>query len=323
MAITVTDIVTEFGAYYLGNENNQNAARILRLPLETDETSELFPLQLTENQGLERRSNVTQDRVLQPFQKDFTNIGTTEFKPMAIPMFRQKIDLEEMPDDLVKSWLAFLTSSNIDRATWPFIKWWLETLIIPGYKRDMEMNEIFAGEWVEPTPGTAGAVSTAMDGIKTIINAAYAGGTLDGLIALGAVPSDEVDFCEYIEAMAAGIPEIYWSEKLTFGMSKVLRNRYRKGRRKKYNLMYAQVTDLDAIEDFETFGIKGLNSHKGSTKIWTSPEWNKVRLVNGIGNMGNFKVESVKRKVSVYTDWWTGIGYWIPQLIFTNDVELS
>lgn len=323
MAITATDIVTEFGAYYLGNENNQNAARILRLPLQTSETVELFPLQLTENEGLERRAKATIDRVLQPFQKGFTPIGTSTFTPQSIAMFRQKIDLQETPDDLEKTWLSFLTSQNLDRATWPFVRWWLETLIMPGYQRDLEMNEIYAGNYAAPTPGTAGAASTSMDGIKTIINDAYAAGNLDSMITLGAVPTDPTEFCTYVEDFVRGIPELYWNDTLTIAMSKVLQQRYRDGQRAKYNKNYAQATDLDTVLDYTNIRVKGVFSHSGSTKIWTSPEWNKTRLVKGIGNMGNFKIESVKREVAVFTDWWLGIGFWVPELIFTNDVELT
>lgn len=323
MSLTATQVVSEFGAYYLGNENNQNASRILQLPLQKSETADLFPLQITEAQGLERRAQVGIDRILQPFQKAFTPISTTTFTPRSIAMFRLKIDLQENPDDLVSSWLGFLTSNNLDRTTWPFVRWWIEEVLMKGHQRDLEMNEIFGGAYAAPTPGTAGSSGTAMDGIKTLINDAYAAGDLDGMVTLGAVPSDAKEFCTYVEDFCKGIPELYWGEKMEIAMSKVLQVRYREGRALKYNMNYAQETNLDQVKNYENFSVKGLSSHYGSTKIWTTPSYNKARLVNGIGNIEKFEVEKVDRKVKLYTDYFLGIGFWIPEIIFTNDVELT
>lgn len=327
MSITVSDIVSEFGAYYLGNENNQNAARILQLPFQKSETAELFPVQTTTNQAMERRAEVTIDRVLQPFQKDFTPISTTAFTPRAIEMFRMKIDLQETPDDLVKSWVGFLANLNeTDRTQWPFIRWWIEKLIMPAHTRDLEKNEIYGGVYAAPTPGTAGASGTALNGIKKIINAFYSGGDLTP-ISMGATPDpdtdDARDFTTYVEEMVAKIPELYWDEKIEFTMSKKLHKFYRKGRELKYNVNYNNVADLDVIKEFDNFSVKGVASMAGSTKIWGTMDWNKVRLVNGIGNINNFQVEKVDRKVKVYTDYFMGVGFWVPEVLFTNDVELS
>ena len=321
--ITTTDIVTEFGEFYLGNEKNQNAAAILKLPYEDTETLELFPLEVTDSQGVERRAEVTQDRILQPFQKAFTPIGTTTLKPKEIAMYRMKIDLEFYPDELVKSWVGFLAKmDDLERANWPFIRWYIERVMMPRHKKDLETLEAYTGVYGAPTPGTAGSASTAMNGIKKTINLGIADTTITPIV-LGAVPSDAEDFVTYVENFVAGIPELYRNESLTIAMSKALQRKYRQGVREKYNMHYAQSADLDAVLDNENIKVKGLHSMSGATKIWTTPEWNKARLVNGIGNMSNVKVESQKRAVQLYTDYFLGLGFWVNDVVWTNDVETS
>jgi hypothetical protein len=48
------------------------------------------------------------DRVVQPFQKAFTPIGTFKFKPNEFSLYKLKIDMQEYPDDLEATYLGFL-----------------------------------------------------------------------------------------------------------------------------------------------------------------------------------------------------------------------
>jgi hypothetical protein len=81
-------------------------------------------------------------------------------------------------------------------------------------------------------------------------------------IPMGAIPVDPQDFCTYLEEMVAAIDELYWDKNIVFNMSRQLRKRYREGRRQKYNLQYAQISDLDVVQDFENFSVKGYASHE-------------------------------------------------------------
>jgi hypothetical protein len=52
---------------------------------------------------------------VQPFQKAFTPIGTFKFKPNEFSLYKLKIDLQEYPDDLEATYLAFL--ANLPKLT--------------------------------------------------------------------------------------------------------------------------------------------------------------------------------------------------------------
>ena len=105
-------------------------------------------------------------------------------------------------------------------------------------------------------------------------------------------------------------------------MSQTLRDRYKEGKRKKYNLQYSQATNLTNVMHKENFEVVGLASHAGSPLIWFSPEFNKNRYQIAENNQNIFTVEASKRKVAVYTDYWIGLGFWIPNYLYHNDQDL-
>lgn len=324
MTINIADIITEYGAYYeKGGQNEKDLIKFIKQPTETED---LFPLGLATvgpNASTKvKKATVETDRVLQPYQTAFTPIGNVTFEPREIDLFRLKIDLQTKPDDLHNSWLAFLTSNNLDRATWPFVKYLAMELTTKQHKQDRELNEIFKGVYAAPTTGTAGAVSTAMNGIRKQIRDLYATGDT-AVQVLGAPPTDPEDFCDYVEAFVAGIPDLVKIYGGTIAMSKTLADRYREGKRLKYNQQYQQVEQLLTVMYNENFMVKGLASHAGSTMIWFSPNFNKNRFMAASENENIFKIgEYAPRVLSMYTDYWMGVGFWVPQYLYHNDQDL-
>lgn len=324
MAITVTDIKTEYGAYY--EAGGQNEKDLLGVFKEVSDTEALFPEGIATvgpNQSDKvKKATFETTRVLQPFQKAFTPIGDVTFKPTEIDLFRLKIDTKFTPDDLQYSWLGFLKANNLDRTTWPFVRWIVEKFFVAQHKQDREMNEIFKGVYAAPTAGTAGAVSSAMNGIRKIIRTKYAAGNT-GVLALGAIPSAADDFCTYVEDFVKGLPELVKTLGGTIVMSRSLRNLYREGKRAKYNQYWAQAESLDTVTDWENFVVKGVASHTGSDLIWYSPEFNKNRFMVAGENESLFKIgEYTPREVSIFTDYYYGVGFWIDEYLFHNDQDL-
>lgn len=321
--IDISEILSEYGSYFEAGGQNMND--LITYFKEALETEQLFPLGIATvgaNMSTKvKKASIETSRILQPFQKAWTPIGGITMTPRGIDLFRFKIDVTESPDDLKNSWASFLTSNNLDRATWPFVKWLVYEYLTKQHKQDREMNEIFVGEFVAPTPGTAGAAGTGMDGVRKIIRDNYATGDT-GLLALGAPPTDPKDFCTYIENFVKGLPELVKNQGGDIAMNRTLRNRFREGKRLKYNANYAQATDLDCVMDWEQFCIKGVASHTGSNLIWYAPNFNKNRFLVASENEGIFKIESQKRMVDMYTDYYIGLGFWVPQYLFHNDQDL-
>jgi hypothetical protein len=317
--MNVADIISEWGAYYLNH--GQNLKDLVRQLYRKSTTEALFTTMTTDDTII-RKSESRFTRILQPFQKAFTPIGTLSFTPTSIPLFEMKIDYQERPDEISNSWLSFLEGDDLDRTKWPLIKWLLTAHLMPQAEQDWELNEIYKGVFVAPTPGTAGAVGTTSDGIKIQINNWIDAGRTEPILT-GAIETDPEDFVTQIEEFCEGIPELYRDgEQLDLAMNTTLELRYRKGIRTKYNQNYLQKANTTSLIDFENIKVVGCPSMAGSSKIWTSPNWNKIVGLKKKNNQKAVEVEKVDRLVKVYSDWYKGVGFIIPELIFTNDLEL-
>ena len=312
-------VVADFGAYFI--DNGQNEGNIHSRLMEPFGTMDAFSIVETEDTIL-RASNASYSEVLQSFQKTFTPKGGVAFVPKTIALFNVKVDESFYPDDLKNQWLSFFTSNNLDRTEWPFVRWFIEIYVMKQINKDLEMKAIYGGAYVAPTAGTANAAEQVMNGIKKTINAAITA-ALNGPLLTGAPSADAVAWCEQIEAFVKQIPELYWHFPMGLNMSRALELRYREGRRKKYNINYAQVADLTKVENFENINVVGRASQTGSSKIWCTPKGNAVLAMKGGSNKSIMEVEKVDRQVKCYTDWWMGLGFIDDGLVFTNDVELT
>lgn len=319
MSIVATDVVTEFGAFYI--KGSQNEKDLYKLMYNQTETAELFTTVQTQDTVI-RKGDSRLTELLQPFQKAFTPKGTLTFKPVSIPLFKMKVDVQETPDDLEANWLGFLAElDTTDRKKWPFVRWFMEVHILRQMDRDKELNAIFKGIYAAPTPGIAGAANTSMDGFNKIRKNQISAGRVTP-IALGALSSDEQTFCEQIETFARSMDQdvLAGNEPMTIAMSQTLARRYRRGKRKKYNMNYAQASDLMTVEDFDQIRVKGYDSMASSNVIFASPKWNLVRGQKRSSRQ--MQIENVDRTVKIYTDWWEGVGMIIPEYLFTNDQDL-
>jgi hypothetical protein len=314
--MTINDIITEFGAYY--QKNGQNAARIFQGLRANTVTSELFTPVLTD-ETVWRAAQAVQKRILQPFQKAFTPIDGAEFKPVEIKQFKMKVDDEQYPDDLEATWLGFLAASGNNRTEWPFVRWYVEAILIPQLKEDEEVNEIFWGVRDEPTPNTPGDASTGMDGINKIIMDHITGGRITP-ITTGALAADPGDFLDQIEEFVDSINAKYYGANMTLNMSETNARKYRRG----YNARYGVNTNAlgkNSAEVAETnITIMGLPSMLGSNGIWCTPKPNAIKLMKRSENMNKIEIERVDRLVKFYTDFSEGVGFIIPEAVFVNEL---
>lgn len=311
--MTITDIITEHGAVY--KEGGQGVKDIIKKLMAGSETMALFPSRMT-NQTVMEKAFAEISRVLQRFQKGWTPISSVTFTPVKIPLYKIKIDVQETPDDLEESWLGFLAGDGIDRKEWPFIKWWLN-MVLERAIEDMEKNEVYAGVPGAITPGTATAAGASLMGIKKVINTGITDTDITP-ITMGAIPTDPVDCVLYFEDFYANIDPLLRAELDYIICAPEVQERYQDGMIMKYNMNYAMVNDLNKVKR-STIKLKGVLSHTGQDKIWTTPSWNRQRGLKRSGNASIFKVENVDRTVKAYTDHSEGIGFWILQYLITND----
>lgn len=328
MSIDVSDVVQDFGAFYKpGSDNAKNLRTMIYKP---GKTATFFQLRPTED-TIWRGTLASIDRIIQPFQKTFSPISTTLFEPNEFPLYKLKIDLQETPDDLEATYLGFLADlPELDRAAWPFVRWWLENLIPPAKERDLELNEYFIGEYLAPpVPGTAGVVSTAMNGIRKIIrgyNTAGRTNLKNGAIVTGAFAGADADFCTQLEEFVEAIPSEIRSMIKNIFVKTDAATKYRRGKRDKYKLHvnYMDQSTLATIEDYPTISVVGLDSMGASEMIWTSIPQNMIRPVKKASLKDQMKVQQfAPRVVSAYSDWWEVNNFEVPEFIFHNDNDLA
>lgn len=311
MAITVTDVVQEYGSYYI-NEG-QNMARLTQRLLRPSITASYFALRPTMDTRY-RVADAEVSRVLQPFQKAFTPLGDTAFKPHTIDLFKLKVDVEENPHDITDSWLGFLEGQQLDPKEWPFVRFWLEELVANRMAEDFELNEAYEGVFQAPTPNTPGAAGTAMDGIAQVFS--DLSGRINS-ITMGAVPEGAEDFVSYVEDFVAGIEKEHRRRIDHVFLNEDLHLKYRQGKRTKYNQNYAQETDLDRVIDFPQCTVVGLPSMGDSKKLWATLPQNRVRLLKKADLP--MKVEGMKRLVNAYTDYSIALNFLRPESVFVSD----
>lgn len=330
--MNITEVIAEAGDYYM--DGGQGAKDILQRFRQKNESDSLCTDVAPTNDTVVRKASANTTSVLQAFQKVWTPKGATTFKMEPIQLFKIKADVEESPDDLEDSWLGSLAGiDENDRAKWPFVRWWLESEIMPVMEEDYEVGLHHKGVATTPTSGTAGAVAGAMDGFNVIINRHVASGRTAPII-VGAPPEDPVLFVKYMQDLANGVPRILQNKLEPWRLNQTLGKRYLDGVDELYNKQYANVTDkalihntnmrIAVVSDPDTgLPSAGLRSMEGSTKIWTTVKKNSVIRTKNPANQKVFKIESAKRQVSAYTDFWKGLGLWLPEYVFTNNQDLT
>ncbi|HRH61280.1 MAG TPA: hypothetical protein PL045_11950, partial [Chitinophagaceae bacterium] len=224
---------------------------------------------------------------------------------------------------------------ELDRSKWPFVRWWMQNHIMPKKDEDLELNEYFNGVYAAPTPGTAGAVNTSMNGLRKAIRVYNTAGRTNlgdsgsGPIATGAPSADVADWCTQVEEFVNDIPSQFRSRIDYVFMSKDNELHYKQGKRKKYgkDINFVDqngVPGLITIEDYPNIKVKGLESHTGSDLIWCTIPENRIRPVKKASLANTMLVQQfAPRVVSAYSDWWEVLNFEVPEFVFHNDQDLS
>lgn len=319
-------LIAEFGDYYSG----QVGATDLHDDIfTTSDIKTLFMTSPTDRTYIPN-VNLSHSKVLQPFYAKFSTLGKMDFKPNTFTLDRVKINEEVIPDELAATALDFLNRRGVSVLEAPLLVT-LAKYMIAKAKEDDEEEVAFLGVQKTPTTleqsaGTAGLTVDSRDGIRHKIrtyNAAGVFADLGSMIAMGAVPTVEVDFVTYVETMYYSIPEKYRKFIRWFSMSEALRTRFMRGMRTKYNQNYEQAGSLLTIMD-TTVQILGFAAQNGSSMIWTSFPENCKGFIKNSANKNVFDMEVNQiYKLLMATDWYETYDFVNPAWIWTNGQELS
>jgi hypothetical protein len=312
MAIIVTDIVNEYGAYYLKSE--QNMSRLNRLLLFGRETTKIARQIKTDNTVYQlAESNITS--LVQPFQKTWTPKGNVTFTPNPIQLFKMKVDMELYPDDIENNWLGFLASENQNRKEWPLVRYIMEQHLIQKIEEDLELKVYYKGVYSAPAAGTAGATETAMNGLKHHLtnNSKIQRLTMD--------PLEASIIYDQLEDAYDQIAEVYQNTPMLICLAPQWRRAFLKDKRAQGFYEHAGPSQIDDALDFSPARVKALPSMIGTDDIFITPTQNLLHITKKGNNASSFRVEESKRCVSIMTDWWEGLGFGLNEVVWTNVEE--
>ena len=343
--MTLTQIVNAFGAFYLGSGKaaEANRTRLFNKLFQPSITASYFMVEPT-NATKWRATRAFMTRVLQPFQKDWTPLNGVEFKPKEFDLYKMKVDMEEQPDDLEPTYVGFLTRlanetnqsiENLMRTSWPFVRWYIEEYLINQMQEDLEMNEIFWGEFVAPTPGTPGAIGTTMDGINKILNDGRTSGSTVIQTTGALQTATPADFVEQIEDFVEGVFNSdpfnkLRSQDFMLFMRSYNFDRYLRGFRDKYGKETDQSTlkrnTIDGKPNITIAALPSMDAHPttgvGSNKIWMSASKNMIRPTIFGKNMEQIqtKLANNPRTVQFWTDSWMAVNFIIDEAVAVNEL---
>lgn len=311
MAIVNTAVVAEHGAVYrAGGQGVQDITTKFFQPLESEAYFKVIPTEKT----VIDKSHWTVTRVLQRYQDTFTKISTTTLTPDKCVLGHLKIDIEENPSKLEDDWHGFLVSNNLKRSQWPFIQFWLQSLIMKQELEDFELNEFYKGELGTVVDGTATDAGRSINGIRYQLNNRSGVNT----ISMGAMPTDPELVSDYIEDWWAQIPRLHRKLMDRVFVNEAVLELYLDGQKEK-DVVEARrkfIKDTSVI-------VTGLPSMEGDEKVWTMPTMFRYTYAKKPENVNFFNVEESKRSVAVMTDYYRQPWFWFAQYAYMNDLELT
>lgn len=309
MSIVKTNLVTDFGAHYI--PEGQNESRLLSA-IRTPSKTASYAKPIIYDGDLYRFSNTSLGEIVQGFQKGFTAKGDVTFEPNEIALRNLKIDLSLYPDDVKGSWLGFLQSLDTqERANWPIVRYVLEKEVVPQLHEDMELKAYFKGSYVAPTAGTATTAAASMNGVKTLITAGLAG-NMNTVTLTDAVTA--ANAFERIEEFVDAIDDVLNETKMRIYMDPKILRWYHRDKRNTHGADVNYNPEKPTV-DFTNVELVGLPSMAGENMIWATPVDNFLYLRRENG-MKKPKVEESKREVSLMLDWWEGLGFGYDELVY-------
>jgi hypothetical protein len=340
MSLTVSSIVSMHGQVYKDSgQSMKDLKSKFYAPSVTDALFGLTP----STETVKHMGKAKASRVLQLFQKGWTPIGGLTIEGLEAKLTKLKVDVEEYPDDVEDTWVGFLANLDVnEREKWPFVRWWLNEHVMPQSVEDWELLEVYHGTGnTITTPGTANASGLNFIGLRKQINTLITAGKIDNSTTVtGAVDADAEDWVAQIEAWVKLCKERSTEDRIIWEsgqireicMSPALRDHFKRGMRKKYNMTYPQVpNDPTKMVDDNLYVIDsnirvvGLPSMIGDDKIWATPSWNRWGFIKRPKSSTYFSVSTGvanPRAVSALMDFWKGVGFWMPEYVYTNDLEL-
>jgi hypothetical protein len=340
--MNIQELIDQYGAYYLGEGGAENRQRLFSRMYQVSVTAAFFRIIVAKGTTW-RAARALLESVVQGFQKQWTPKGNLNITPKEIPLHHLKIDIEEIPADLEETWVGFLTQQaaetgeSLDRLAvekWPFVRWYIEEHLLASRDNDIENNEIFWGEFIEPVSGTPNPDGANMNGIrKKLLSRRDIAVPEVTVINTGALETDPSDFVAQVEKFVIDIRNAkpYLANKpLQVFTTTAREERFRTGNR----LLYARDNDIREANRFgevldknaKVYGLPSMNSNprnpsESSSLLFCTFAENMVRPQRFSPDTIMAKSGPNPRAVQIFTDWWMAVDFVHDDLVFVNELD--
>lgn len=307
--IDITQLKADFGTWLGTNEND--ILKALTQPTE----SMAFMTTVKQNEDF-RAAQATIASLVQGFQKGWTPKGTPKFTPLTIGHKRHKFDVEFYPDEIYGSWLGFLADESKNRTEWPLVKYILYKLVLDQVAQDRELSLIANGVYADPVDGTAQVVGKSMNGFLTLLKAAHASGTSKMNFAQQNVAITSANVFTQVEKFADSINGLYKKIPMPVFCSPENFTFYVRKKRDLYGTTQDYGKFGNAMIDGTSLTLQPLPSMIGSDVLFCTPKSNFIRLIKLNDGASVPFIETSKRQVSIFADWYENVGFAIEEAVF-------
>jgi hypothetical protein len=329
MPLEITDLVSQWGAYYRNEgQGRQSLVKKILTPTVTEKV--WSPIIETQN-DVEKMGEAAMTRVFQAFQKTFTPIGTFSIVPREIGLQDVKHDVVLHPDDIRRSWAGFTAGDTNDRKAWPIVRYIAEEMILQKSDEDFEEDEVYKGS-LSLTPGTATSAGQSFNGLEKSIKAGILAGNSIVVTSPATWSEDPSDFVKQVHEWIADVKLDNYGKKLIklcdyIFMDEELKDRFARGIHELYDINYA-VTGLNIMTypdmipvPFTKLKVMGLPSMAGKRRIFMTPPTNRKCFLKRPKSKMILQIESIDRQVKIFGDYSKAVDYWSDTMIITNQID--
>jgi len=321
--MNISDIITQFGAYYIaGGQGYANLKEAILRP--TDMLDEAGVQRIRTKDTAIRTSYNSFGDTLQPFQAGFTPSGTATFKPRTINLQPIKSDVTITDiDTLVASWLGFLAGdSSKNREEWPFVRYMIEKLWLPKFRENLETNAIYKGKYVAPTTGTASTPDKAFDGLREKLKTAAAFTAAPAnMVNTGVLATNTI--YDQMKTVAEAIVKKYAHNPFTIYVAPELAMAYKSQQLARKEFVYFGEKDLPAKVLFSNCVVKGVEAMSGTTDWFATPSSNIMHITKMDDSASAIKMETSHRVIDMLFDYWFAVDFDRTDLVFTNTQTIT
>lgn len=308
----VSEIVLAYGAYY--EKSAANKSRVRKLLTQGLDTPK-YCSPISTDDTIYRLAQVTLGSIVQPFQIGWTPNNQEAFTPNELRLYHFKVDADIYPDQLEDTWLSFLASHSVSRQEWPIVRYLIEDQYIPMINSDMELKEYGKGAYEPPVPGTASVAGKGMNGLVYQLQAGIDNETINHILLSPLTASNIFD---QVELFTDGISQVYKNQTMNIFMSPQWAKAYQRDRRSQGFYQITSEKDINLRVDFSSQTVVPLACLTDTDILFATPQTNLIHLTKKSANKTQFKIEEYHRQVSLYVDWWEGLGFGINGAVWTN-----